>query len=199
MKKVLITGINGFVGTSLRKALYNRFNIIGLARTKIGSQDGIIECDLVDSLSLSNAIDVLRGQNIDVVIHAASKMAEAGNLNDISVLTDNIKMADNLAYLVSELKVPYIINLSSIAVYPNLDGEFDEEARVWPASNNDCFYGLSKFNVENILSYKLNKIIEYLLHLRIAMVYGEGMKASRIIPVMIDEINKSRQNSFYKF
>uniref|UniRef100_UPI00404871C1 NAD-dependent epimerase/dehydratase family protein n=1 Tax=Algoriphagus sp. TaxID=1872435 RepID=UPI00404871C1 len=193
MKKVLITGINGFVGMSLQKALYGRYDVIGLARSSNGSQKDIITCDLVDKKNVSNTVSVLRGQHIDVVVHTASKMASAGNLNDISVLTDNIKMADNLAYLVSELKVPYLINLSSIAVYPNIDGEFDEESRVWPAANTDCLYGLSKFNSENILSYRLNNIAQHLLHLRIAMIYGEGMNTSRIIPVMIDEIKKKNE------
>lgn len=194
MKKVLVTGINGFVGNTLRKALKDDFyNVIGLARSSNGNQDDIIECDLVDLKSVSSAINSLRGHHIDVVIHAASKMARSDNLNDINILTDNIRIADNIAYLVNELKVPYLINLSSIAVYPNIDGEFDENSKIWPAANNDCLYGLSKFNAENILSYRLNNILENLLHLRIAIIYGEEMNANRIIPVIINAIKKNNK------
>ena len=32
---------------------------------------------------------------IDTVIHLASKMASGNNLNDVGVLTDNIKMTEN--------------------------------------------------------------------------------------------------------
>jgi nucleoside-diphosphate-sugar epimerase len=197
MKKVLITGINGFVGISLQKALYGRCDVIGLARSSNGSQSNIIKCDLVDKKNVSNTVSALRGQHIDVVVHTASKMACAGNLNDISILIENILIADNIAYLVSELKVPYLINLSSTSVYPSIDGEFDEESRIWPAANTDCLYGLSKFNAENILSYRLNNIVEHLLHLRIAMIFGDDMNATRIIPVMIDEIKKKNEVSVF--
>ena len=61
-----------------------------------------------------------------------------------------------------------VINLSSIAVYPNKDGIFYETSEIRPSANNDGLYGLSKFIGENILDFKCAK--SNIVKLRLAQV-----------------------------
>lgn len=73
-KNVLITGISGFVGSYLSKALLERgANVFGFDRRSsnsiVANSLKIVEGDLLDVSSLSNALD----NDIDVVFHLAAQ------------------------------------------------------------------------------------------------------------------------------
>lgn len=193
MKNILITGINGFVGSALLNNLSKEYNIIGIGRKNFDFDYTYVYCDLIDSNNLESAIDTLKQYKIDIIIHAASKMASNENVNDINILLENIKLSENVATLTKELGVDYFINLSSSSVYPNIDGEYSEESKICPATNSDCFYGLSKFNAENILTFQVGSILNNLLHLRISMIYGDGMNENHIIAVFKNDIIKKNK------
>lgn len=193
MKNILITGINGFVGSALLNNLRKEYNIIGIGRKNFDYDYPYVYCDLIDSNNLEFAIDKLKQYKIDIIIHAASKMASNENVNDINILLENIKLSENVATLTKKLGIDYFINLSSSSVYPNIDGEYSEESKIWPAQNSDCFYGLSKFNAENILTFQLRSILVNLLHLRISMIYGDGMNQNRIIAILKNDIIKKNK------
>ena len=193
MKNILITGVNGFVGSALLNNLRKEYNIIGIGRKNFDYDYTYVYCDLIDSNNLECAIDKLKQYKIDIIIHAASKMASNENVNDINILLENIKLSENVATLTKKLGIDYFINLSSSSVYPNIDGEYSEESKIWPAQNSDCFYGLSKFNAENILTFQLGSILVNLLHLRISMIYGYGMNENRIIAILKNDIIKKNK------
>ena len=75
-----------------------------------------------------------------------------------------------------------------MSVYPYKDGVFSEESICAPYENEDFLYGLSKLNSEMIFSFFLRKQNCQLINLRVAQVYGEGMRKDRIIPVMLKEL-----------
>ena len=55
MKTVLITGANRGIGLATCKLLKRRYNIIGVARSKINNFPGkFIECDLSNEMKLKN-------------------------------------------------------------------------------------------------------------------------------------------------
>jgi nucleoside-diphosphate-sugar epimerase len=193
LKNILITGVNGFVGTALLNNLSKDYNIIGIGRNKLKYDFTYVYCDLIDSNYLESAIEELKHYKIDIIIHAASKMASSESVNDFNILFDNIKLSENLVTITKKLSIPYFINLSSTSVYPNIDGLFSEQSKVWPAQNSDCFYGLSKFNSENIFTFQLEPILNHLLHLRISMIYGDGMNENRIIAVLKNGIIKKNK------
>lgn len=188
MKTILITGINGFIGSSLYNLLNEDYTIIGMGRTNKQNINNFVYCDLSNSESTSNAENELNNYKIDAIIHTASKIALEENVRDINVLIENIKIAENVAILTKKLKIEYFINFSSSSVYPNVSGDFTEQSIIWPAKNSDCYYGLSKFNAENIITYHLESTLKHLLHLRISSVYGSGMNENRIIGVFKREI-----------
>jgi nucleoside-diphosphate-sugar epimerase len=197
VKNILITGVNGFVGSALLNNLSKDYNIIGIGRKKGKFNYSYVYCDLIDSNCLKSAIEILKQYKIDIIIHAASKMSTNENVNEINVLIDNIRLSENVAKITKLLNIPYFINLSSSSVYPNIDGEFSEESNIWPARNTDCFYGLSKFNAENIFTFQLESILNNLLHLRISMIYGDGMNENRIIAVFKNDIIKKNKLTLF--
>jgi len=166
------------------------------------------------SVDLTNREDVITLNNnltkikIDIVIHLASRMASADNIDDISILLDNIKITENLVFMIKKLRPKLLINFSSMAVYPNISGFYSENSLPMPQKNNDCFYGLSKYNSEVLFDYLLRNEEISKVHLRVAQVYGEGMRKDRIISTMKQELkdkntitvygNGNRENCFIK-
>ena len=66
-----------------------------------------------------------------------------------------------------------------------------------PQNNPDCIYGLSKFASEVLLDYFLRNEDICIVHLRVAQVYGEGMRQDRIIPVMRKELEEKNTITVY--
>ncbi|PBQ31523.1 NADH(P)-binding protein [Sphingobacteriaceae bacterium] len=182
---ILITGVNGFVGKALYKRLSLSRSVIGIARQKTELPGNIQALDLTNE---KQTLDFFENhKEISCVVHLASRMANKDNVNDLSVLNENAAMAKNIALGAKLAGVKKIVHLSSSSVYSNTDGRYDEKAIADPSKNADAIYGLSKYNAEVILEHFLSGTVN-LTHLRTAMIYGEGMDASRIIPVLIEEI-----------
>lgn len=186
---ILITGSNGFIGKYLVKSLQENNNIIELYNGKkyLNDNNSKITCNLLDKDHINCFL--AESFQIDFIIHTASKLASTTNLKDMSLLHDNIIIYEHVALVIEKYKPKKVINFSSIAVYPNEDGEYFENSEIRPSANNDCLYGLSKFCGENILDF-LHKTTP-IIHLRIAQVYGENMREDRIFKMMRNELQET--------
>jgi GDP-L-fucose synthase len=81
--KILITGGNGYVATSVTNALWDRYHILSPGRR---------ELDLTDK----NSVDNFKDKQFDVVIHTAIKGGSRLNEDDQTVLLDNVIMMTHL-------------------------------------------------------------------------------------------------------
>ena len=66
VKKLLICGINGQLGSALKKNFSGEFDVYGLDRESAGKT---FSCDITDA---SNVSDIITKLNPDVVINAAA-------------------------------------------------------------------------------------------------------------------------------
>lgn len=185
--KVLITGVNGFVGRALYKHLSKNYKTIGVGRQVDLNDNMLYNADLRDEKSSLSFFENYKGGTIDTIIHLASRTANKDNVNDLSVLNDNTAMSKNIALAAKHFGVKHIIHLSSSSVYSNVTGVFNEGSLTDPSANSDCIYGLSKLNSEIVLNYFAGAEIS-ITHLRATMIYGPDMEESRIIPVLENEI-----------
>lgn len=86
MKKILITGSNGFIGKNLREQLLDDYNVVTISHT---------ELDLLDSVTV---LKFLQREKFDVVIHCATHNASRNSVkNTVLVLDNNLRMFFNLA------------------------------------------------------------------------------------------------------
>ena len=85
MKKILITGTNGYIGKSLLN------NLEGYELTYI---DRTV-CDLTDGDKL---LEFFKGKYFDTVIHCAAVGGSRLNKEDSEVFKDNIRMFENLSF-----------------------------------------------------------------------------------------------------
>jgi nucleoside-diphosphate-sugar epimerase len=196
--RILLTGAGGFIGSSLISQLSDHYTIFPVYRNKNNPLKRDILVDILNKEQVMNLFSSFAAHTkIDVIIHCASILASGQNLKDFSLLYDNLKISENIVEITKMLKPSKLINLSSMAVYPNIDGVFNEQSLVNPSANTDCVYGLSKFCSEIIFEYYLGKENIQVANLRLAQVYGKGMRNDRIISVMKKELAENNTISVY--
>ncbi|EMO45799.1 NAD(P)-dependent oxidoreductase [Leptospira santarosai] len=195
--RIIITGVNGFIGKALYNHLSKYHDIIGIYNSGEPLSQNCYKADLTKEADIYTILKKIENDPVDVIIHLASQMANANYLNDLSILYVNSAISKNLALLAKSCNTKHLINFSSSSVYPNVDGIFDENSIPNPALNADCMYGLSKLNGEVILNYFLSKTQIPITHLRVAMVYGAGMDPHRLIPTLEKEILEDHSVTLY--
>lgn len=118
MKKILITGITGNVGSEIADSLKNEYNIIGTSRKEgIVNPFETITCDLSESDQVDQLF--LEHPDIEYVIHCAALAHNKGtDLSEGAFIKNNLIPTKNLVNTVNSLeKIKSFIYISSISVY----------------------------------------------------------------------------------
>lgn len=116
--KVLITGVNGFIGSNIYKALKDNHDILGVSQAnKSNVCDNYICCDLTDKERLEKVIR--EHKDIEVIVHCAALAHNKGNnLSKERFMKVNYEVTKYLVDLSNEyLKLEHFIFLSTISVY----------------------------------------------------------------------------------
>ncbi|MEO6306057.1 MAG: NAD(P)-dependent oxidoreductase [Bacteroidia bacterium] len=188
---ILVTGVNGFIG----KALFKSLKIIGEPMGIYNTSDKIFEntykIDLLKEEEVFKFSENEFAQKIDTIVHLSSRTVNGQSSDDISIIAESAQLSKNLALLCKKTNIKYLINISSSSVYSNTDGTYNENSSTQPASNSDCFYGVSKLNSEIIFDHTLSSSNIMITHLRVCMVLGDNIDKTRLIPVLENEIVNS--------
>jgi nucleoside-diphosphate-sugar epimerase len=194
MKKICITGANGFVGRSLCRALISSNNsITALARRIDYSFNSLkIEYIKIGDISLDvNLKEYLVG--CDCIVHCAGKahtMNDTDNL--VAYQSANILGTKNLAEQAVLAGVKRFIFLSSVKVNGESTGNFDDP-KIF--TNNDTpnpqdNYAISKFEAEKALWEIASKTNLEVVIVRLPLVYGTSVKGNlnRLIKLINSKI-----------
>tara|TARA_R110001583_G_C5671425_1_gene411180 strand:- start:4945 stop:5904 length:960 start_codon:yes stop_codon:yes gene_type:complete len=188
--KVLVTGANGFVGTTLVTQLFaNNFEVIGTVRSKDSIlPDGVprfLISDIADEIHWNNMLE-----GVSVVIHTAARV----HVMDDSVANPlvefrkvNVDATLRLARQAVNTGVKRFIFISSIKV----NGEMTlTEQSFKPNDNNKPTdpYGLSKYEAEQGLLALAKETGMEVVIIRPPLVYGPGVRAN--FASMMKWINK---------
>ena len=195
---ILITGYDGFIGKHICNFLEtNKHLVFKISKDVAPQNEYSFDIDLTNNQKVLEFAEYVNQENIkiDIIIHLAFVLANVkqDENKQLYSFNQNIKISENIVSLTKQLKPKKIINFSSMAVYPNIDGVFDEKSEIKTSENSDCLYGLAKFCAENIFDYFLKNEGIIISHLRIAQVYGKGMRNDRIVPVMEKELKEKNR------
>lgn len=170
--KVLITGVNGFIGSNINHGLKDKHNILGVSQSKNSNVcDQYIQCDLTDKEALEKVIK--KHSDIDVIVHCAALAHNKGNdLSREKFMKVNYGVTQDLVDLSNKyLNLKKFIFLSTISVY----GErMDKSVYV---ETDECFpkspYAVAKKKSEEYIESHCKS--PYFM-LRLAPVYSEEFK-----------------------
>lgn len=177
---VLVTGAVGFVGQHLCGYLEKKHTVQGFESSTVDLRD----VDRVKDFSHR----LQTGVQIDVILHLASKLMSASDTEKMDIFYDNVRITESVIELARSIKPKKLINMSSMAVYPTVDGTFSETSQIKTSCNTDCLYGLSKFCGENLIDFMLGGLGILIAHLRVSQIIGQGMRTDRVVPVMLKEL-----------
>ena len=161
--RVLITGINGFIGNALAEAISNEgYDVWGI--DIVSNHDSqVIAVNLLDRDKVAEVYNKI--PQCSILIHTAALAHGQRPLAGETVLTNNVRITDNILEVFGK-RIPHIIFLSSVAVY-------GEANRNNPVSISDSLrpstdYGKSKLVCEKHI---LELDIKNCTILRLAPVY----------------------------
>jgi nucleoside-diphosphate-sugar epimerase len=160
-KRILITGINGFIGKSLKLFLESKgYDVWGTSRSVL--EDKTIKIDL----SKNNFLTKNNFPCFDIIIHSAASSSEYG-LDNERIFIDNISIIKNTLDYFSK-KNTHNIFLSSISIYG--EDQRNKPVKIDDYLNPSSYYGKSKLQCEIVIKNRCNK---YNI-LRLAPVYNKN-------------------------
>lgn len=192
MKNMLMTGADGFIGRNLWKGLKEDYSLICLITPgrRNEPENGIFSIDLINAEEVNVLKDKLLDKKFYAVIHLAFLLCKSGDWENFKYLELNNDITKNVISLCRNINVENLINFSSLAVYPNMRGEYTEESIVDPSMNTECLYCLAKFNSEVLFSHFLKDRMN-VINLRMTQAYGPGMQEDRIVGVFRKELREN--------
>ncbi len=189
--KILLTGAGGFIGSAINNKFCSKYNIISTSREKSKKKD-TIKINLEEKY-----LNQFEECKFDIIIHCASLLANEKDALSLDVFKKNIKITENMITITKKTNPRLFINLSTIAVYPNISGEYKENSIVHPSLNTEGLYGLSKFCSEELLNFSFKETKTKVLNLRLGQTIGKGMRKDRVYSMMINELKEKNTINVY--
>jgi nucleoside-diphosphate-sugar epimerase len=178
MKKILVCGAGGFIGTHLVRSLKAQGHYVIGADLKF-PEFSITACDEFHQVDLRNQRSVTRliKKDIDEIYQLAADMGGAGYIfigdNDADIMHNSAIINLNILHEMTFKKIPKIFYSSSACIYPkrnqmDADNPVLNEASAYPAEP-DSEYGWEKLFSERLYaSYARN----YGIDVRVARLHN---------------------------
>lgn len=192
MKKILVTGGTGFVGTHLCKKLSENYKTFSTSRFPVA--------DLCEPHEAKNWINTV---NPDIIIHLAARVGGIGAnaKNPGTFMRDNLTMGINVINAALDYGIKKFIMVGTVCSYPKYAPIPFRESSLWdgyPESTN-APYGIAKKTLmELIISY--NKQFGFNgINLVPTNMFGPGdnfdPEYSHVIPAIILKVYKALINN----
>lgn len=198
MKKVMITGADGFIGRNLvQELLKNAYDVYAVVRDKASAEKmlgmdkmlHLIECDMDHYDMLLERQEL---KNISFVFHFAWAGVSDKYSMDYTVQLNNVKCACDLQTVVSQLGIKRIIFADSIMEYEHLKAIENGFYKV-PMRNT---YHVAKIAARNLLQLRAANMNMEFIPVVISNVYGIGENSPRLINTAIRSLLARRHMSF---
>lgn len=198
MKKAIITGANGFVGSNLVEELLKRGYVVYAVIRSQKSDTGripknenvhLVYCDLKGINSLP---DLLGDENIDCFFHLAWEGTSGAERGDYGLQLNNVKYSCDAAKAAKKLKCSKFIFAGSIMEYEAMQYLAQSDAR----PGRGYFYSISKLAADYMSKVEaVNSGIEY-INCLVSNIYGAGEISERFVNTTIRKMLKGESLRF---
>ena len=152
MKKLIITGASGYIGSCLVQFLKKKYKISSIDKVYSASSH-IIKCNM---LNLNRLCKILKKEKPDIVIHLAGQSLVDENINKKKYYLNNVVATKNLIIAMKMNKIENLIFSSTAAIYKYKNTILSENDDTNPIST----YAKTKFRCEKLIkNSNINSII----------------------------------------
>ena len=197
LKKAIVTGANGFVGSAVcRELIEQGVEVIAVVRNNVDSISDllllkgirIIYCDMANIFNLVHLID---DRDVDVLYHFAWTGSSGILRQDSDNQINNIKYTCNIVKVCSELCCRRFVFASSVMVY-EIQAAMTSES----IPNINTLYSTAKLSADYMARTMSNYYgIEYITAI-ISNIYGPGENSPRLINTSIRKMLNGEHCSF---
>jgi nucleoside-diphosphate-sugar epimerase len=180
MKRILVTGGSGFVGSFLVPALINEgHKLLLISRSPQSISDQLIGGNKVCTI---DDIEVINSFHPQVVIHLATYSTPLDDIESQQKIIDgNISFLSKLLYIISPLKIELFINTGTFAEYFSNQNKYDP-AYFYAGTKTAARFIINYF--ASTYSFKNVNIIPY-------SIYGPNDKRKKLIHALIDSLDSN--------
>ena len=178
MKKILLTGSSGFIGSELLRQLYSKnYFVHTSSRSKKLQQkkNGIINFEISEIDNNTNWLEAL--DKVNCIIHCAGLAIETNKIESESYKKVNVDGTYNLAKQAAQKGVKRFIFISTIKV----NGDKTDKKSFFYHSdkpNPGDVYAKSKWQAEQKLIELSKQTLMEIVIIRSPIVYGKGVKGN---------------------
>ncbi len=206
MKKVLITGVAGFIGFHLAKKLHNKFVVYGIDffipnadsiyAQRLGQINSFIEYHHTDIRNYTELRKVIAAIKPDFIIHFAACTGIANSALQPELYFDtNVIGFQNILEVCNELKIDKLFYASSSSVYNENESVVFKEENV--GENQLSFYGTTKRKNEILADEHSLKYGISCVGMRFFTVYGSWVRQDMAAWKFMNALMKSEPVVLY--
>lgn len=192
MKKVLITGANGFIGSSLiKKMIANNIEVVAVDITFAGNRlpDSNLITKVESGVEAALAEKIPAGE-YDAFYHLAWKGVNGADKADPSVQIANIQMAVDCANICKQLNVKKLLCAGTVA--ENATFSLPELAK----TSGGMMYGVAKHACRLILEDYCKNIGQQFVWMQFSNIYGVGNKTGNLVSYTLGELLAGKEATF---
>lgn len=192
MKKILITGGSGFIGSHLVKKLKKNHDIFVLNKSEYKRERGCrtLIHDFTDDLPLLEF-----PSSVETIVHLASTRNYKNKDSEKEIFNVNVASTMKLIEEGFLNKIKHFIYVSTGGVYPLSNSIIDEKHRLINLKNSDHqpinFYFKTKLMAEAIVTSYSRKMKTTLI--RPFFPFGENQNSTFLIPRIIQKIKQQKE------
>ena len=194
MKSVIVTGANGFIGSSLVKRLIEqKVNVVAIDLSFAGQR--IPDCSCVTKLEvglddLGKLLEEIPEDGYDALYHFAWAGVNGPSKADPAVQLNNIKLGINCINLCKQKGVKKLLCAGTVA---------EQAVRSLPMlsqTSGGMMYGVAKHCAHLMLEDYCKNIGQQFVWMQFSNIYGVGNKTGNLVSYTLGELLKGNDATF---